>query len=101
MNECVYVATCLLPDLFAQRMIPGNAIYITELIRPVRVRLTAEITRGFDHVKNQLFRGTSVLTWNDRQFRTHRLHLVQLVGAESIRRHDVNAISFGNANQRQ
>jgi hypothetical protein len=74
---------------------------VVELVGPVGVGLLAQLTRGLDHVQDQFLGGKTPFASDERQLRTQRRHVVQLLLAERIRADDFYPIAFGGADQCQ
>jgi hypothetical protein len=100
-NEGVDLSVRLAPDLLAQRVVARDAVVIVELIGPVGVRLLAQLASGLDHVQDQLLGGEASLARDQRELRPERRHLIQLLRAEGIGRHDVDTVAPGGADERQ
>ena len=100
-NEGVDFPVRLTPDLLAQRVIARDAVVVIELVRPAGVRLPAQLAGGLDHVQDQFPGGPASLARHERQLRSQRRHVIQLLPAERVGGDDADAVAPGGADQCQ
>ncbi len=101
MDEGVDLSLRLDPDLLAQRVVARDAVLVMELVRPVGVRLPAQLTGGLDHVQDQFPGGRASLALDERQLRAQRRHVIQFLLAERIGGDDLQAVALCGADQCQ
>jgi hypothetical protein len=73
-----------MPDLFAQREIPSDAVKIVELVDPIGVRFLAQPACGLNHLKDEVLSGAASLAWYEHQVRTQCPHMIPLFLAKGV-----------------